>query len=646
MGKLSVEAFTLSGPSVKSSWAQAHELSERVEKKGKIFVCISVQGPDDFDARLVGRKILSTFEEEYYSTNDSPYKSLLRCLSTVALVLPDMATDASKLFFDLTAAVFYQEVMYVGVMGAGGAKIYRNGKLSDLFKKERTMKEPSVASGYVRVNDILLLYTSSFLLDITKEELEKNLSESNLASDVSDRLAPYLMKGEKPAAKAALVLCVVEREEVEKAEENTFDLHEEISETSKQIVQKPAEKNGGESVAEGLKSNFWGLVRRGEPEIFLKRETGQEKSRKMTFTIAVVLLFMLFGSVFWGIRKRDDEAFRKNYTALYKDASDKYDEGASLLELNPNLSKLPLTAAKDKAEELVKLVGEGRKEKAEVTQLVKKIDDALMGAIKTYNVSEPALFYDLTILGDKAEGSEWNLYDNNALIFDRKNVSGYVVGLTGKSGGVVAGGDDLKGVNIFAMGEKKAYFLGDKGVSEVNVGEKGMALIIKKDDGWGEVSSMAVFGGNLYLLDKTNSKVWKYVGGENGFLSRANYFSSSVNPDLSKAIKILIDGSVWILGSDGSLYRYTTGKLDPINLSGLSDNLGELSDFYVDATLKYVYILDKVKKRIVLFDKQSGVYNSQYVWDGMDKIMGIGADESAKKIFLLDGAKIYAVDLK
>lgn len=623
MDKLCVQAFTLSGTPLKNLWAQSHVFEGKAGREERLFACISLEGSEDFDARLTGRKILSAFEEGFYQGTDGVYKSLLGSLNSVVSLLPTYVEDSDKLFFDLTVAVSYKDVLYLGVVGSGGARLMRERVLTDLFKKERTRREPAVASGFIKLKDIFLLYTSSFLLDITKEEMEENLN-GFAAGEVSDRLAPYLMKGEKTATKAAVVLGVVP------AFAESFGEAKEEPEIEKKSDLK-----------EAVVSKIMDFKNRAEPKIFLKRE-GMEGSRRTSLTIAGLLLLMLFGSIFWGVRKQSEDSFKKKFVPLYQDAKDKYDEGVSLLELNPGLSKVPLNEAKAKAEELLKLVGE-RQEKKQVLDMMTKIDEAMAGSMKTYKVSEPALFYDLTILGDKAEGAGWSVFDKRALVYDEKNGAAYNVGLTGKSGGIVAGGDDLKGVSLFAMGDKKAYFLGEKGVMEVSIGEKGVNLVIKKDEGWGEIGGLAAYGANLYLLDKSNGRVWKYTG---EYQSKSNYFATDVKPDLSKAVKMLINGSVWILNSDGELLRFTTGRLDLINLSGLSENLGEISSFYVDGDTKYLYILDKVKKRIVLFDKDSGIYNSQYQWEGLGGVSGIAADEEGKKIFLLNGAKIYSIDLK
>jgi len=656
---VSVEVFTLSGTPLKNLWAQSHVFEEKNGPpfaqgyggaREKLFACISIEGPEDFDGRLVGRKILSSFEEGYYSAGENPYKSLLKSLSGISNIIPTLTNEADKLFFDFTAAVFYRGVLYVGIIGSGGAKIYRDGKLLDLFKKPRSNKETTVASGFVKINDLFLLYTSAFLIDITNEEMEENLKNNN-AAEVSDRMAPYLMKGEKSSVKAAMIMGVVEREPSFASEEASADA-EALADKSagKEVVEQPVTQTTDKREIKffsGVREGFSNFKNKAKPRIFLRKEGGGENTKRTAFTIGIVLIVMLVASVSLGMKKREEGAFKKSFVPLYKEATDKYDEGASLLELNPPLSKTPLSEAKQKTEELLKLVGERKTEKAMVLELSNKIDDAIAGSSKTYKISEPNVFYDLTILGDKAEGTGWSLYDKNALIFDMKNSTAYNVGLSGKSGGVVAGESDLNGVSIFSMGDGKVeFFSSSKGVLEATIGKSGLDIVIKKDDEWGEIAGMAAFGKNVYLLDKNKSSIWKYAGGESGYLSKSNYFAIDIKPDLSKAVKIIIDGSVWINTTDGELFRYTTGRLDPINLSGLSENLGELTDFYTDDTSKFVYVLDQIKKRVVLFDKKSGVYQAQYVWENMKNITGIAADEENKKIFLLGGSKIYAIELK
>ena len=66
---------------------------------------------------------------------------------------------------------------------------------------------------------------------------------------------------------------------------------------------------------------------------------------------------------------------------------------------------------------------------------------------------------------------------------------------------------------------------------------------------------------------------------------------------------------------------------------------------YTDDTSKNVYVLDNQNKRIAVLDKE-GTYLAQYAWEEPQAFSGFVVSEPQKKIFLLAGGKIYALELK
>ena len=71
-------------------------------------------------------------------------------------------------------------------------------------------------------------------------------------------------------------------------------------------------------------------------------------------------------------------------------------------------------------------------------------------------------------------------------------------------------------------------------------------------------------------MDKA-SGVLKFVPSEDTY-SKTDYFTSDT-PDLKNSVSMTIDGSVYILFKDGGIKKYTRGKEDTFELTGLSKQL-------------------------------------------------------------------------
>jgi hypothetical protein len=77
---------------------------------------------------------------------------------------------------------------------------------------------------------------------------------------------------------------------------------------------------------------------------------------------------------------------------------------------------------------------------------------------------------------------------------------------------------------------------------------------------WIDPIAIAVFRGNLYVLDRGASQIWRYVppAGERRYSNAPEEYFIGFRPDLSGAVDLGIseDGAVFILFSDGSVSKY------------------------------------------------------------------------------------------
>jgi hypothetical protein len=168
------------------------------------------------------------------------------------------------------------------------------------------------------------------------------------------------------------------------------------------------------------------------------------------------------------------------------------------------------------------------------------------------------------------------------------------------------------------------------------------SLLIEKDEAWVTIVDMKEFSGNLYLLD-TGGEIWKYPFLETEFGTKQRWLKEATN--LNQALSMAIDGSLWVLLSDGRVLRFTQGESNYFAISGLEKELNNPSVIYTDFGSESLYLLDKGNSRIVVIDK-SGEYKSEYLWSEISQANDLLVLEEQGKIFLLIGSKIFTIDIK
>jgi hypothetical protein len=126
----------------------------------------------------------------------------------------------------------------------------------------------------------------------------------------------------------------------------------------------------------------------------------------------------------------------------------------------------------------------------------------------------------------------------------------------------------------------------------------------------------------------------------------ASYIQSETAVDLSKAVDLAIDGNVYVLHSDGMISKYREGKGVPFPQTNLDTPLKSPRSLFVTGSLDeggYVYIVDSGNQRIVQFSKAGEFLRQFRASDAtyMNDLRSIFIEEEAKRLFLLNGSRLY-----
>lgn len=322
-----------------------------------------------------------------------------------------------------------------------------------------------------------------------------------------------------------------------------------------------------------------------------------DHSRRLFLTVGLLLVVVFVGSVFIAIKRQADQKTKALYEKYYVVASKKYDEGQSLLELNRNVARDDLTSAQKLLLEGQIKFSKGTREKTQVDDLLNKVNSLLASSANIKTVEA------------KAVDSE-----------DSKLLSAE---LSSKADFVTKEDSDI-------------YTLDPSGVS------KNGKVIVKKD--WTNAAGLGVYFGNVYVLDKTSKQLLKFISTSSEYV-KTNYFAKDTTPDVSTAKSIAIDGSIWILLNDGTVLKFTRGKSDNLQLSGLDKGFASPTRIFTNADSDNIYILDNGNSRIVVFDK-NGAYQSQYQTSILKDAKDFEVLEKSKKIYILNNNRIYLIDLR
>ena len=141
------------------------------------------------------------------------------------------------------------------------------------------------------------------------------------------------------------------------------------------------------------------------------------------------------------------------------------------------------------------------------------------------------------------------------------------------------------------------------------------------------------------------STFWKYSPTQSSYTDKVNYIKDNSNKDLAGGKKLAIDYSVWVLTPGPNIQKFTGGVSDFYSPAGLDTPLKELKSIFPTEEADSIYLLDSENKRIVV-TKKNGVYLAQYQGDKLQTATDFAVDEENKLIYILEGAKIYQIELK
>lgn len=558
----------------------------------------------------VGREILEDIKREYYESSGKAFNSLKQSLEKVA---SKFALTWGEI--EIVAASFVSGVVYSSVWGHSEVSILRGGMLANVLKGRG---EVVSASGYPQEGDFLILATKDFVDHVPQYSLKEALGTTDLGS-LSSKLSSFY-SAEAPLYGAFIL----------KFSQELFN----DSVLSDQTPRKLPDMSASfKAFTSKISSMFKKRV--NERQIYI-REPGfsdyEAGSKKTTLTVGIILIALLVVSIGFGIRQRNIKESKSRYETRLAQAVHEFGESESLFTINPERSRELFLNSR----EIVNILkNEGVKD-SQLDELSARIVSKTGEILGEYKVNLEN-FVDLSLVSSGFKGFDIASSGEEIFVLDNSLKRVIQVNLASKRSEVIAGAEDFNGGNQIVSYEDRAFVVEQDAIIELGDDNK----IEKAWDGEVLVYSYAA---NIYVLEKNTSSIWRYAGSEGGFGSKQSWLGSGLNLDFTDAKSFAIDGSMWILDSEGSIFKLTFGTVDTFRMSGLPGNLLGATNIYTNEDLGNIYVLDPSGSRIVVLDK-SGEFVVQYLSEELKQASDLVVSEKENRAIVLIDGNLKAINL-
>ncbi len=590
---------------------KAAQVISTIQDLDNVFLAILELTCDD--AFTKGRQALSELSDFYFEVEGSAHEKLTKTYQEAEKKLEGNT-------FTLSLASISGKVLYI--LGKDEMVIYlkRDDKLSILS----SLGSGQIVSGFLTEGDKLLFATKT-LISVLGEDLSKalNLSPEDFEEDITARLGG---SGLERDGLAGLLV------EIEAEVETILNVDQELKPQEEANYFKSLNPESKLIAVKEILVKILGnalLLRSYFP-----------KTNRGRLILGIILLLILGLGVGYKYKASKDAQNNTQFNQLIIQAKDDFNAAKSLSSLNPPDAKSKLDLAKSEVNKALSL----KPRNSEAEDLKKQIEADSSQILQEVSVSQFPLFLDMDLVKKNFRADKMSLSGNKLLVMDPAVKTLVLVDLSKKSNQILAGEEQLGDAKGFSLNGGLAFIYSkDKGTLSIDTTNQKLSSVAKADSTLGSIADIYGFAGNVYLLD--SGQIWKYIATSSGYSDKREYLTSDTKVDLSNVLRMQIESSVYVLKQGGEILRFTRGVKDNFSVGGLDKNIKDPKSFFVSSDTDNLYILDSGNSRLLILTK-TGSYKGQITGEKFGSASDLVVDEGNKKVYLLDGSKIYSVDLK
>lgn len=157
-----------------------------------------------------------------------------------------------------------------------------------------------------------------------------------------------------------------------------------------------------------------------------------------------------------------------------------------------------------------------------------------------------------------------------------------------------------------------------------------------------DIVALAWFQNKLYALDRQANQIVRFTRGGANLGTGLNWLKETT--DLKNAQDLAVDGTIYLLGSNGQVTSYFSGRISNFSLATISPALKTAIRLWTDAASKNIYVLDRDNSRLVVFNKEGRLVD-QYQSPVWADLKDLAVNEAEKQAWVLNGSSVYRIPL-
>ena len=152
------------------------------------------------------------------------------------------------------------------------------------------------------------------------------------------------------------------------------------------------------------------------------------------------------------------------------------------------------------------------------------------------------------------------------------------------------------------------------------------------------IKDFVIYTNRLYTLEE--KEIYRFRKTDEGFGKEEQWLKEDF--DLKNAKAMTIDGDIYIL-KDNEVFKFYQGKKENFKLENILPKIKNLTSISAPLNLNNLYLLEQ--NRLLIFDK-SGKLIKQILSPKFTNLKGFAISQDGKKVWLLEGQKIYQIEIK
>lgn len=368
------------------------------------------------------------------------------------------------------------------------------------------------------------------------------------------------------------------------------------------------------------------------------------KKKRRILGLGIILLILLFVSVFVGSKQRQKQVLERDYQMLSVQVDQSIAVAQALYQTDQVKAREQMRLVLDQLDQKKEVFARSQSWLTKWTGLYDKAHQTYITISGEVALTDVPVWYPLKTIKPNFMGNQMELCGTDLVVWDEATKTLVSIDSANKRNDIIAGGEAFNGYTRFACDGKRAVVLVDKKIVNVSLSRPNVSTLVETDPELQQPMLVGLFNNNVYVVDAGAQTIWRYPAITGGVGQRQNWFGPGVTLTGNDYVKMAIDGQLWLLQSNGSISRYTRGAPQRFTISGLDKPLGaNTPSFAVDLDRDLLAILDSGNNRIIITTK-NGQYQKQIEWAGVATANDIAFLPNQDTLFVLNQGNIYAIN--